>query len=397
MQKRTDFLPLSRPCLGEAEIEAVVACLRSGWITTGPRCQELETRFAASVGAPHAIAATSATAALHLVLLALGIGPGDEIITSPITFASTVNIIALCGATPVFADVDYHTMMLRPELIEERITPRTKAIIPVHIAGAPFDLDPLLAIADRRGVRVIDDAAHCLGTVYKGKPVGSHPHVAIFSFQATKNLTMAEGGIITLHEDELAGHIRRLRFHGLEKLAWERQAKGGRPHYDVSEPGFKYNLPDVMAAIGVVQLSRLDEIVRRRTALAEAYSRALAGIDGLDLPPASTPPDRHGWHIYPVKVRARERDELMARLSEYGIGCGYHFPACHLLRYVRERYGFKRGDFPAAEQVSDRALSLPLFPDMTAADVDYVAGAVREILGGGRMSALPVPPLEDKP
>ena len=378
--QREDFLPLTRPALGDDEIQEVVACLRSGWITSGPRAQRFEERFAERVGAPLAVAVSSGTAGLHLMLHALDIGPGDEVITSPLTFASTVNMIALRGARPVFADIDYDNLMLRPELLADRITERTRAIVPVHIAGLPCDLDPIEALARERGVPVIEDAAHAVGTVYRGRPVGSHPQAAIFSFQAIKNLTTAEGSVITLHDPELAARLKRLRFHGLERLAWERYGKGGRPHYDIHEPGFKYNFPDVLAAIGLAQLGRLDAINARREALAELYLRELAGVPGLDLPPRAQPGDRHGWHLFIVKVTGLDRDRFMARLQEYNVGVGLHFPACHLLSYVRERYGYRRGDFPACERAADRIVSLPLFPDMSDDDVRYVAAAIREIL-----------------
>ncbi len=382
LEKRKEFLPLTRPALGEAEIGAVVECLRSGWITSGPRAQQFEEAFARSVQAPQAVAVTSGTAGLHLVLHDLKLQPGDEVITSPMTFASTVNIIALLGAKPVFVDIDYDNLMLRPELLEKAITRKTRAIVPVHIAGAACDLDPIMAIAKKHGVPVIEDAAHALGTRYRGRPIGSYPQTAIFSFQAIKNLTTAEGGMIVCHDPDLAQRLRRLRFHGIERLAWERYGKGGRPHYDIAEPGFKYNFPDVLAALGLVQLQRLAENNAKRKQLAEAYREELAGLPGLDLPPAADPPAAHGWHLFIVKIKGMERDEFMVRLQDYNIGAGLHFPACHLLRYVQERYGYRAGDFPECERAAARIISLPLFPDMTREDVSYVAGAVREILAG---------------
>ena len=383
LTKRDEFLPLSRPEISEAEIKAVTACLRSGWITTGPRTAEFEKAFAQRVDAPQAVAVSSATAGLHLLLHALGIGPGDEVITSPFTFASTVNMIALLGAKPVFADIDYHSLMMRPELVREKITEKTRAIIPVHIAGAPFDLDPLCELAREKGIKVVDDAAHALGVVYKGRPVGSHPHPAVFSFQATKNITSAEGGMITLHDQELAARLRRLRFHGLERAsAWERETQGRGPHYDIHDPGFKYNLPDVLSALGMVQLERLDEINGRRRRLAEAYLVGLEGVDGLDLPFRGKEGEVHGWHLFIIKVKSMPREEFMFRLKEYNIGTGLHFPPCHLLSYVQERYGYKQGDFPECEKAAKRIVSLPLFPGMSEEDVEYVCAAVKEVLEG---------------
>jgi UDP-4-amino-4-deoxy-L-arabinose-oxoglutarate aminotransferase len=380
LEKRKDFLPVCRPALGEDEVNAVVECLRSGWITSGPRAQEFEESFSKAVKAPYAVAVSSGTAGLHLVLHALGIGDGDEVITSPMTFASTVNMIALTGARPVFVDINYEDLMLRPGLIRERLTKKTRAIIPVHIAGASCDINPIEEIADDRGLLVIEDAAHALGTVYNGEPVGSHPHTSIFSFQAIKNLTTAEGGMITCHDKDLADRVRRLRFHGIERLAWERYSKGGKPHYDIHAPGFKYNLPDILAAMGLVQLNKLEEINDKRRNLAKAYHECLKGLSGLDLPPEPGRDKGHGWHLFIVKVKAIDRDEFMSRLQEYNIGTGLHFPACHLLSYVRERYGYKRGDFPECERAADRIVSLPLFPDMTTDDVLYVCAAIRKIL-----------------
>ena len=373
-------MPLTRPALGEEEIQAVVECLRSGWITSGPRAKQFEESFAREVGAPEAVAVSSGTAGLHLVLHALGIGPGDEVITSPLTFASTVNLIALLGARPVFVDIDYDTLMLRPELLEPKITARTRAIVPVHIAGAPCELPPVMEVARKHGVPVIEDAAHALGTRYRGKPIGSFPQTAVFSFQAIKNLTTAEGGMVTCHDPELAQRLRRLRFHGIERLAWERYGKAGRPHYDIAEPGYKYNFPDVLAALGIVQLKRLAENNEKRRRLAEVYRAGLAEVAGLDLPPPARAGDTHGWHLFIVKVKSRDRDEFMARLQDYNIGTGLHFPPCHLLRYVRERYGYGPGDFPECERVGARIISLPLFPDMTQDEVSYVTAAIREIL-----------------
>jgi UDP-4-amino-4-deoxy-L-arabinose-oxoglutarate aminotransferase len=380
--KREEFLPLSRPAVGAEEIAAVTACLQSGWITTGPKCQELEQAVAARVEAPAAVAVTSATAGLHLVLHALGIGPGDEVITSPYTFASTVNMIATAGARPVFVDVDYDDLMVRPELIEEKITARTRAIIPTHISGAACELDPILELAARRGLTVIEDAAHCMGTMYRGRPIGARPTIAIFSLQATKNITSAEGGIITCHDPALADRLRRLRFHGLERQAWDRYRKGGNPNYDIHEPGFKYNLPDLLAALGLAQLQKLDAINGKRRELAAAYHQALAGIAGLDLPLRERAHERHSWHLFMVKVGFMARDEFIGRLSDYNVGAGLHYPACHLLSYIRERFGTGPGECPEAERAAARVVSLPLFPGMGRADVEYVAAAVRELERG---------------
>ncbi len=383
MDIRSDFLPLSRPAIGPEEVEAVVAALTSGWITSGPKAAELEEIFRAETGAPHAIAVTSATAGLHMVLTALGIGPGDEVVTPSMTFASTVNQVALRGATPVFADNDYHTMQVIPEALAEKIGPRTKAVMPVHFAGPPADMDPIIAAAASAGVPVIEDAAHAVGTVYKGRSAGALGDIAIFSFHPIKNITTGEGGMVTCKDEELAKKLRLLRFHGIERDAWKRYGKGGTPHYDIREPGYKYNLTDIQAALGVVQMKRVRDLNARRGELAARYVAGLSGVAGIDLPgvPSYSHEDSH--HLFIVKITGYDRDAFIGRLADYNVGVGLHFPPCHLLTYVRERYGTKPGDFPGAEKAGERILSLPLFPAMTEADVDYVCAAIREILSTG--------------
>lgn len=386
MKIRDDFLPLSRPALGEEEAVAVVASLRSGWITSGPKVAELEELFLEATGATHAVAVTSATAGLHLVLAALGVGPGDEVVTPSMTFASTVNQIVLRGARPVFADCDYGTLQVLPGALAAAITPRTKAVIPVHFAGAPADLDPIREAAGRAGVPVIEDAAHAVGTGYKGVPAGgpARPgaagNIAIFSFHPIKNITTAEGGMITCYDSALAGRLRLLRFHGIERDAWKRYGKGGTPHYDIREPGYKYNLTDLHAAIGVVQMRKVAALNARRAALARRYFAGLEGVPGIDLPETVPYPHTHSWHLFVVKVTGMDRDAFLGELAARNVGAGLHFPPCHLLAYVRERFGTREGDLPGTEQAGKRIVSLPLFPGMSDADVDYVCEAVREIL-----------------
>jgi UDP-4-amino-4-deoxy-L-arabinose-oxoglutarate aminotransferase len=383
---RADFLPLSRPALGDEEAAAVVACLRSGWITSGPKVAELEGLFREATGAPHAVAVASATAGLHIVLAALGIGTGDEVVTPSMTFASTVNQVALRGATPVFAEADYGTLQVLPDALAAKITSRTKAVIPVHFAGAPADLDPIRAAADRAGVPVIEDAAHAVGTSYKGIPAGGpagtgkNGNIAIFSFHPIKNITTAEGGMVTCYDGDLAERLRLLRFHGIERDAWKRYGKGGTPHYDIREPGYKYNLTDLQATLGVVQMGKARALNARRAELARRYLAGLQGVAGIDLPQEAPYPHGHSWHLFIVKATGIERDALIAALAERNVGAGLHFPPCHLLGYVRERFGAKEGDLPQTERAGKRILSLPLFPGMSVDDVDYVCEAVREIL-----------------
>ena len=380
MKIREDFLPFSRPSIGPLEIEEVVRCLKSGWITTGPLCQAFEGKFCELTGAPHAVSLSSATAGMHLVLLALGIGEGDEIITPSMTFASTVNLIALLGARPVFVDIQYDTLNLNAERIEEKIGPRTKAIVPVHFAGAPVDMGRILEIAGRHRLPVIEDAAHAVGTRCGGTHAGGFGHIAVFSFHPIKNITCGEGGMITHSDEALERRLRLLKFHGIERDAWKRYGKGGNPEYDIREPGFKYNLTDMQAALGLAQLSRLPEINRRREEIAGMYREGLKGVEGIDLPGIPEYDHVHAWHLFVVKVKSMDRGAFMEALSRYNVGYGLHFPACHLLTHVRKRFGTAAEMLPETERAAAHIVSLPLFPDMRDDDVWYVCDAIRAIL-----------------
>jgi UDP-4-amino-4-deoxy-L-arabinose-oxoglutarate aminotransferase len=374
------FLPFSRPCIGDEEIAAVEQVLRSGWITTGPKNQALEEHFANYVGCRHAVALSSATGGMHITLLALGVGPGDEVITPSQTWVSTANMITLLGATPVFVDVDRDTLMTDVASIEAAITPRTKAIIPVHYAGAAFDLDPLYALADKHGIAVIEDAAHAAGTVYKGRHVGSKG-TAIFSFHAIKNMTCAEGAMFVSDDEALASRVRMLKFHGLGVDAYDRLTHGRKPQAQVIEPGFKYNLADINAAIALVQLERLDEINAKRTQLAQAY---LQRLEGLPVQPLSIPAhsQKHAWHLFILRIDAErcglDREAFMKALQEQNVGTGIHFIATHLHTYYRQRY--PNLYLPNTEWNSARLCSIPLFPDMTLDDVERVVGAIENCM-----------------
>ena len=378
IEKRPDFLPLNRPSIGEAEIAAVTECLKSRWITTGPLCARFEERFKTLTGARYALSVVSATAGMHLALLALGIGPGDEVITPSMTFASTVNMIALLGAKPVFVDIEYDTLNIDCDQIEARVTPRTRAIIPVHFAGAPADMDRIGEIADRHRLTVIEDAAHAVGTRHRERHAGGFGGIAVFSFHPLKNITTGEGGMITHNDEALESKLRVLRFHGISRDAWKRYGKGGNPEYDIEEPGYKYNLTDIQAALGIAQLERLAEFNRRRSALVKLYREGLGGVRGVELPGDPPYPHTHACHLFVAKIGAMERSLFMEKLSEYNIGYGLHFPPCHLLRYVKSRFGLQ--SLPETERAAERIISLPLFPDMTDADVAYVCAAVREIV-----------------
>ncbi|MEZ7217521.1 UDP-4-amino-4-deoxy-L-arabinose aminotransferase [Klebsiella spallanzanii] len=377
----SDFLPFSRPSMGDAELAALREVLQSGWITTGPKNQALEEAFCILTGNRHAIAVSSATGGMHVTLMALGIGAGDEVITPSQTWVSTLNMICLLGATPVMIDVDPDNLMVTPEAVEAAITPRTKAIVPVHYAGAPVDIDAIRAIGERHGIPVIEDAAHAAGTYYKGHHVGWRG-TAIFSFHAIKNMTCAEGGLVVTDDDELAARIRSLKFHGLGVDAYDRQTLGRAPQAEVISPGFKYNLADINAALALVQLDKLAHANLRRAKIAQRYLSELA-----DTPfkPLSVPDweHQHAWHLFIIRVDETacgiSRDALMEKLKAMGIGTGLHFRAAHTQKYYRER--FPDVSLPHTEWNSARICSIPLFPDMTDDDVTRVIAALHQLSG----------------
>jgi UDP-4-amino-4-deoxy-L-arabinose-oxoglutarate aminotransferase len=319
---------------------------------------------------------------MHLALLALGIGEGDEIITPSMTFASTTNMITMLKAEPVFVEIHYDTLNINADKIEEKISRNTKAIIPVHFAGAPVDMDGILKIAKRHQLAVIEDTAHAVGTYYKGIHAGGFGQIAIFSFHPIKNITSGEGGMITHNDEKLDNQLRLLRFHGIERDAWKRYGKGGNPEYDIQRSGFKYNLTDIQAALGLAQLSRLTEINSRRAELAGLYIEGLKGAEGLELPGIPDYPHVHAWHLFIVKILSMDRGNFMEKLSQYNIGYGLHFPACHLLSYVKKQFATGMGMLPETERAAGQIISLPLFPDMKNDDVFYVCEAIREILKG---------------
>jgi len=380
---RNEFLPFSRPSITDQDITAVNDVLRSGWITTGPKNAAFEKDFCKYTGCQGAVAICSATAGMHVILKALGIGPGDEVITPSMTWVSTVNLTVLAGAKPVFVDVDRDTLMATPESIKAAITDRTKLIIPVHFAGAPADMNPILEIAAKKKIAVIEDSAHALGTHYKGKHVGQ-TGTSIYSFHPIKNITTGEGGMVCSDDPTLLDHVRRLKFHGLGVDAFDRKMQGRAPNAEVLEPGYKYNLTDISAALGITQLARVDEFNRKRTELAMQYRERLKEIP--EILPLNDPPYpmKHAWHLFIVRVDSDKaglsRDDFMARLKEKNIGTGLHFRAAHLHKYYMEKMGMRRGMLPDTEWNSDRICSLPLFPDMTVEDIDDVICAIKEVL-----------------
>jgi UDP-4-amino-4-deoxy-L-arabinose-oxoglutarate aminotransferase len=356
--------------------------LKSGWLTTGPKSAELERLFCERLGCEHAVCVSSATAAMHLLLHAMGVGPGDEVITPSMTWVSTVNLITLCGARPIFVDVDKDTLMTTAELIEPLITERTRMIVPVHYAGSVLNMKAIRSLAVKHDIVVVEDAAHALGSLFDGEPIGG-TGTSIFSLHPIKNITTGEGGVLCTSDTELATRIRQLRFHGLGVDAFDRETHGRAPQAEVLEPGFKQNLPDMNAALGISQLKRLDSFNTKRASLAMRYQKRLEEIPQL-LPLAM--PDHamtHSWHLFIVRlvdVRAElDRDRFMAALKERGIGTGLHFRAVHDQKYYREKLPQAANSLPNTEWNSDRILSLPLFPDMTESDQDRVIDAIKSV------------------
>jgi dTDP-4-amino-4,6-dideoxygalactose transaminase len=380
-----DFLPIAKPDLSEDEIAEVVDTLRSGWLVYGPKTQRLEQEFAAMHGAKHAVAVSSCTAGMHLALLAAGIGPGDEVITSTLTFCSTVNVILHAGATPVLADVCADDLNIDPAEIARRITPRTKAIMPVHYAGQACRMDEILALARLHGIKVIEDAAHCAGASYRGQPVGAIGDAAVFSFYAIKNMTTGEGGMVTTDDDALADRIRLLRNNGMDASAWNRYSAAGSPFYSVLEPGFNYRMTDLEASVGLHQLRRLSGFNARRAELAARYTEAFAELPEVETPTLRPEVDSN-WHLYVVRVSGLDipRDGVINELKQRGIGTAVHFLPVHLHPYYREHMGFKPGDYPVAEHEFERLISLPLFPLMQDRDVDRVVNALGDIVEAHR-------------
>ena len=378
-----EFMPFSRPTLSEEAIAEVVSCLRSGWITTGPRVKRFEDDLKAYTGAPFALALSSATAGLHLALAALRLDPGDEVITSPMTFAATLNTIVIAGGRPVLVDVEADSYNIDVNRIESAITPRTRAIVPVHFAGVPVDLDPLYALAARHGLRVIEDAAHAIGTEYKGRRIGSFGDTQVFSFHPNKNITTGEGGAVITQDEKLAADIALTRFHGMDREAWNRFGKTGAAHYEIIAPGYKYNMMDIQAALGIHQLPALAGFIGRRTELAKRYLTTLASWREWRLPKAPAYAHLPAWHLFaplldPAAAKM-DRERFMAEMKARNIGTAVHYRAAHLYPYYRDRYGYRPGDFPHAEAISERIVSLPLFPTMSDADQDRVIGAMSDI------------------
>lgn len=382
---RQDFLVFGAPRLPAEAIEAVVETLRSGWLGTGPRVAAFEEAFARYLGAPHAVAVGSCTAALHLALKILGVGPGDEVVTTPLTFAATANVIVHTGARPVFADVDERSGNLDPEAAAAVITPRTRAIIVVHYAGRPCPMDRFRDLAERHGLFLIEDAAHALEAWYRGRKIGTWGDMAAFSFYPTKSLTTGEGGMLTTARSEWAERARVLRLHGLSRDAWKRYSEEGAIDYEVVEPGFKYNMTDIQAAMGLAQMPYLERWLVRRARLWSLYQEGLRDLPGLILPPEETE-GIHARHLYTIRIDPGaapfDRDRLARLLHQARIGTGIHYKALHLHPFYQQAYGYRRGMFPRAERISDQTLSLPLTAHMEEEDVLYVVEVMQALWRG---------------
>jgi UDP-4-amino-4,6-dideoxy-N-acetyl-beta-L-altrosamine transaminase len=401
MEKTTlsdDFLPFALPVIEEEEISEVLDVLKSGWITTGPKVKLFEREFAEYIGCKHAIAVNSCTAALHLALEAIGIRERDEIITSPMTFAATSEVIRYFKASPVFVDIDSTTMNLDVELLENTVQKRCesgdgkrlKAIIPVHYAGYPCDMDAIMALASRYDLRIIEDAAHAFPTSYKRKMIGTLGDITCFSFYATKNITTGEGGMITTENEEYADRMRIMSLHGISKDAWKRYTAEGSWYYEIVAPGYKYNLTDIAAGLGVAQLRKADAFLKRRMQIADRYHEAFQELNELDLPLVHEGEEgtTHSWHLYVIRLNLQrlqiDRNKFIDELRRKGIGTSVHFIPLHIHPYYRETYGYQSDDFPVAYETYKRIISLPIYARMTDDDVERVIESVTDIVKSNR-------------
>jgi dTDP-4-amino-4,6-dideoxygalactose transaminase len=382
---REEFLVFGSPVIDEAEIAEVVASMRSGWVGTGPKVKRFEEMLADYIGVEHVRCLSSCTAALFLAMQIAGVGPGDEVLVPSMTFVASANAVEHTGATPVLVDCDADTGLIDFDAAEAAIGPETKAIMPVHLSGRPVDLDRLAELRDRYGLTVIEDAAHALGAQWHGKQIGSFGNIAAYSFYVTKNITTIEGGALATDDPEVAAATERLGLHGLSLGAWQRFSEVGFKHYEVVQPGYKYNMTDVHAALGIHQLPRLDEWIEQRAALWDRYDDLLSGLP-LQLPPQPQEDTLHARHLYQVRIMRdapRTRDQVLDFLTQRRIGTGVHYRAVHLHPYYRDRYKIDPASLPRATDISERTLSLPLSPKVTEADQLDVVDAVRDALEAG--------------
>jgi len=378
-----DFIPFHRPSIGREEADELLKVLESGWLTTGPVAHRLEEEFAAYVGCKFALAVNSATSALHLALDAIGLRPGDEVLLPSYTFTATAAVVIHFGASPVLCDSLPGGFNIDPQDIQRRITEKTRAIMPVHIAGQPCDLEALQRIARQHRLHLVEDAAHALPASYRGSRIGNVSELTAFSFYATKTITTGEGGMLTTNNPGYAERASLMRLHGISGDAWKRYAREGSWYYEVLEAGYKFNLPDLLAALGVAQLAKCDQLWRRRLEIAAIYQERLGAIEEVELPPDTDRESRHSWHLFILRIRPDlldvTRNTFIEELKQLGIGTSVHFVPLHLQPYYQNRYGYRRGDFPSAEDAYSRCISLPIFPGMTESDVNRVMRAVEKV------------------
>ncbi len=395
---RSTFLPFALPDTDDQELVQIKECLELGWMTTGPKTRQFEQEFAKKVGAKHAIAVNSCTAAMHLALEAIGLQSGDEVITTTYTFAATAEVIRYFDAKPVLVDISNGCLNIRPDLLEKAITPRTKAIIPVHIAGLPAEMDAITEIARRHNLAIIEDAAHAFPSHYKGRMIGSAiegiKHFTCFSFYATKTITTGEGGMICTDDDQMADRCRIMALHGISRDAWKRYTAEGTWYYEITAPGYKYNLTDIASAIGIAQLSKADRMWERRKEIAVRYSAAFKDQPALQVP-VDRPDSQHSWHLYVIRLNLDcltiNRGEFYEELKKRNIGASVHFIPLHLHPYYRDKYGYQPEDFPTAYQEYQRTLSLPIYSKMSDRDIEDVIEAVLEICAQYQVEPLPTP------
>ncbi len=378
---KNPFIPFSRPWIDDTEIEAVSQVLASKWISTGTRTREFERAFAEYLGVKHAIAVSSCTAALHLSLVVAEVGNGDEVITTPYTFTATAEAIRYVGAKPVFVDIQPDTLNIDVARIEAAITSRTKAIMPVHFAGLPCDMDALQTICQNYNLTLIDDAAHAIPTEYKGQYIGNIGDLSAFSFYANKNLTTGEGGMITTNNDAFAKPLRTMRLHGIDKDAWARQSERDIWRYDIATEGYKYNMTDIQAAMGLCQLMKLNKQHERRRDLAQIYQKELADFSQISTPVVPDDPKGHSWHLYIIQLPPGEREGFIGALREANIECSVHYIPLHLFEFYQEQYSYRIGDFPCAEAAFERVVSLPLHPGLTEEEIHIVIDEIGKIVG----------------
>jgi len=383
MKLKEEFIPLTKPTIEEDEIKEVIKVLKSGWLTTGPKVAEFEENMQKYLGCKKAVGLTSCTGGLHIALAALGIKHGDEVIVPTYTFAASAHVVAWLGARPVLVDVEKDTFNIDPKKIEDAITDKTKAIIPVHFAGHSCDIDKIMAIAEKHNLYVIEDAAHAIGTDYKGKKIGNFGNATAFSFYAIKTITTAEGGMVVTNDKELGKKLKRYSYFGVDKDAFNRYADKANWYYEIIELGYKYNMDNIQGALGVEQLKKLESFIEKRRKLANLYSDLLKGVSGI-ITPAEKEYTRHSYHLYPILLDidsiSMSRDEFIDKLKEYKVGASVHFIPLHLHPYYQKTYGYKKGDFPTAEYLFYREVSLPLYPRMNEEDVRYVVESIKEII-----------------